>query len=81
MSEQEDWKGQARRRLIKDTLAEIDITKAPHEAYLDALYVANLGLLKKAQKEGLFDKETWQTKETLTQQITSIESFLWKEIK
>ena len=43
--------------------------------------VAKLGLLMKAKKAGLLEKEAWQKNENLTNPMKAIEAFLWKEIK
>ena len=82
MSEQGNWKYNARKGLIESIMKEIDVSKDPNEVYLDVFYaISSCGLHMKAQKVGLFNKEEWQKRENLPHLIKSIETFLWKEIR
>ena len=82
MTEQEDWKYQARRNLIESVMKEIYHSKDSSEVYLHVFYsLAKFGLHIKAEKSGLLEQEEWQKKENIDQLIKVIEAFLWKEIR
>jgi len=82
VSDQDNWKYHARKGLIESVMKEIDVSKDPNELYLDLFYaISSCGLQMKAKKEGVFDRELWQSRDNIEMAIKRIEEFLWKEIK
>ena len=82
MTEQEDWKYQARKNLIESVMREINLLKDSSEVYLHVFYsLAKCGLHIKAEQLGLLDQEAWQKRENIEQLIETLEAYLWKEIQ